>query len=204
MKVGLVIPTGGSQVHVDFAKSLLELVTHSDDHFVFINPRSSLVPVARNRGVTEALNNEVDYLLFLDSDMSFPAETAVRLMAAGKDIIGCNYLQRNPPHRSLAFPRGGGKKTHSGGVVEVDRIPTGVMLVRRKVFETLPRPWFFTPVRENGGILGEDYYFCDKAREAGFSVWMDCELSTQVVHWGEMGFRWNGTGCDLTERENDG
>jgi hypothetical protein len=56
---------------------------------------------------------------------------------------------------------------------------TGGMLVRRKVFEALPRPWFEVGQLRTDS-LGEDLWFCKKAGERGFEVWVDWE--TQMGH----------------------
>ena len=100
---------------------------------------------------------------------------------------------RNQPHVSLAVPLGGVKASVEG-VTEVDALPTGMLLIKPHVFETLARPWFATPPNEKLELQGEDYYFCARAKEAGFSIWMDCDLSLQVTHWGDMGFRWTAEG----------
>ena len=52
--------------------------------------------VAKNR---EWLSNEAekigaDWLLWLDSDQTFPADTLLRLLAHGLPLVGANYPQR--------------------------------------------------------------------------------------------------------------
>jgi len=36
-----------------------------------------------------------------------------------------------------------------------------------------------------GEIVGEDYVFCDRAREAGFRIWCDAALSLEIAHLGQ-------------------
>jgi len=59
---------------------------------------------------------------------------------------------------------------------EVDRTGMGMILIKRKVFERMQRPWFAQDPSnfENNpqGCTGEDYYFCKKAQEAGFKIWI--------------------------------
>ena len=54
---------------------------------------------------------------------------------------------------------------------------TGYMMVRRKVFMTMPQPWFeFRWLdKEHSNFEGEDMYFCKKANELGFKLWCDTD-----------------------------
>lgn len=186
MRVVIVMPTG-VMVHAKFAMSLAAMVGCINDIEIGLaNPRSSIIATSRNLGVREALKLNPDYIMFIDSDMSFPKDSLYRLLAADKDIIGCNYLTRNPPHKSLARA----KTSQVSGIAEVDRLPTGMLLIKASVFNALKQPWFAHPIQENGDIGGEDYYFSDKAIEAGYKLFIDVPLSLQIVHWGEVGFAW--------------
>jgi GT2 family glycosyltransferase len=72
------------------------------------------------------------------------------------------------------------------GLTEMKRVPTGCLLIRMTVFEALSEPYFrFLNDEETGEILGEDYVFCDRAREAGFRIWCDAKLSLEIAHIGQ-------------------
>jgi len=53
----------------------------------------------------------------------------------------------------------------------------GFMLVKKGVFETVKWPWFLSTtipfVNRTEIMVTEDIYFCNKAREAGYKVWID-------------------------------
>lgn len=191
IKVCVIIPSA-VMVHMNFALSLVRMVAGSAMSGIKIgclNSRGAYVQRNRFKGVRKAIEFGVDYVLFVDTDMSFPDNALVRLIAADKEIVGANYVRRAPPFDSLAKTNGG----LVSGVIEVEGMPTGLLLVKADVFKKLPEPWF--EVNWNGNdFVGEDYSFCGLAREHGFKIWMDCDLSAQVVHWGEMGFRWTGEG----------
>jgi hypothetical protein len=82
-----------------------------------------------------------------------------------------------------------GPKSDKMGIFEVDRIGTGFYVVRRTVlqamvtkgiavkqstrlpaFKGVTHGFFNNIVSEDGGILSEDYSFCDRVRAAGFAV----------------------------------
>lgn len=193
MKVAIVVPSM-TLVHMRFAMSLVGVAIESRKYaqIMIINTAGGVAAGGRNQGVLRALELDADYVLFLDSDMSFPSNTLVRLLAARKDVVGANYVARGKGHRQLVVPKDN-KEQKAMGVVEVDKLPTGIMLIRTEVFKKLKKPWFIYPAFEDD-IGTEDYPFCDAAREAGYQIYCDIDLSLEVVHWGDVGFRWNAQG----------
>jgi hypothetical protein len=76
------------------------------------------------------------------------------------------------------------------GLVKAKRVATAFMIIRREVFEKLrdAHPeWlyhdekkvgdeviaFFDFALKDGQYIGEDFLFCDRARELGYEVWVD-------------------------------
>jgi hypothetical protein len=53
------------------------------------------------------------------------------------------------------------------------------------VFDKLAKPYFRFEVDDKEQIVGEDYVFCDRAREAGFRIWCDAALSREIGHIGQ-------------------
>lgn len=162
----------------------------------FLNQKGSLVHDGRNNLVAQAQQFKCEWLWFVDSDMSFPAETLVRLMSHKKQIVGCTYARRTLPHDNLCVPLDRKPVNVGGGLIQVDRLPTGCVLIHLDVFKNMKRPYFrFEAVEEDiekgiGPSTGaEDYYFFDQCRKQGFEVWLDVDLSWNVTHWGEAGFK---------------
>lgn len=153
-----------------------------------INNKGSIVAINRNNGIAEAQRLGCSKILFLDSDMTFPADTLERLLAHDKKIVGATYAQRSGLHKNLSKPKGN-ERDDASGLVEVDALPTGCLLIDLSVFEDMPKPYFrfgVNPVTER--ITGEDYNFCDDVRALGHSIWLDVELSWELIHWGESGW----------------
>lgn len=67
----------------------------------------------------------------------------------------------------------------NGGLVEIEASGSAGLLVRRRVFETFPAPWFETGTGITNRV-GEDVNFCRKARAAGNRIW--CDLDTVLGH----------------------
>jgi hypothetical protein len=132
-----------------------------------------------------ALAADADWLLWLDSDQTFPPDTLARLLAAGRPVVGCNIAQRSDPTGPTASRIEDGAlvpvwtdaaKAEQGEIERVDVIGLGVCLVSTALLRALPRPWFrFEPP-------GEDVYFCASLRAAGIHIFVDHGLSWEVGH----------------------
>ncbi|GAA0545674.1 glycosyltransferase involved in cell wall biosynthesis [Rhizomicrobium palustre] len=185
-KIAVAYPSG-DMVHADFALALagMCLSVHPLD-VTIINTKSSIVAEARNMAVENAREAGADYLLFLDSDMIFPQTTLYQLLVHQRDIVGAVYTKRVAPYDLLGTMLPDAAAPTPEGLVEMLRLPTGCLLIKMSVFDVLPRPWFrFLVDEENGGLLGEDYVFCDMARAAGYRLWADFSLSQQLGHIGQ-------------------
>jgi hypothetical protein len=181
-KVGIVVPSG-DMVHAKFAVCLTGVVqaTQRAD-MVVINPQSSLVATGRQMGVEAALGRECSHILFLDSDMVFPPDTLEILLSHDKPVVGATYVRRKLPsallHRELV-----GEARVGHGLREVARLPLGCTLIQAEVFEELAVP-YFRCTYPNGFEAGEDFWFCDQAREKSFGIWLDANLSRRIGHLG--------------------
>jgi hypothetical protein len=59
-------------------------------------------------------------------------------------------------------------------LIKVDGLGTGMLLIHRDVLKTIEPPWFQFKYDKDGLIeLSEDYYFCEKAKKAGFELFVD-------------------------------
>lgn len=158
-------------------------------HFV----RGSVLPQQRHDLVMVALETECTHALFLDSDMRFPKDTIVRLLAHEEPVVGANYAKRRHPILPTAMTETMEPvfvEPDVDGLVPVAHAGLGVMLVDLDVFRQIPAPWFQIGYHaDSGKYAGEDVYFTALVREHGLSVLVDNTLSREVTHLGEMEFR---------------
>ena len=89
------LPTYSEEVHINFAFSLLDLtraLTDSGSSYEMLHVASSQIVRARNFFANYFLNHpKFTHLLFLDTDMKFPAEAVIKLLAANKALPGVAY-----------------------------------------------------------------------------------------------------------------
>jgi hypothetical protein len=194
--VAIAVPSG-DMVHADFARAYAELCMASAKLALhLITVKSSIVAEARNNGVELAKSRGADFLLFLDSDMLFPPTALFRLLLHRKDIVGATYTKRVAPFDILGTRLDDSPVNPSSDLVEMRRIPTGCLLINMRVFDKLSKPYFRFETDANGTIVGEDYVFCDRAREAGFRIWCDAVMSKEIGHIGQAVYRLPASGLD--------
>lgn len=202
-RVVVIIPSG-EQVHAEF---MMRLVTMScmygvtPDYMIlgYVNQKSSLVHACREGAISNAIKSYKEYnpthYLWLDSDMGFPPQALHKLLSQDKDIIGCDYPMRRHPFHPTASLTPDHKKIpfEAQGTIEVAGLGFGFTLIKARVFDELKSPHFAAPWGWNEGVdepvvMGEDYYFCNNARQAGFRIWCDYDLSKEIIHYGQASY----------------
>ena len=194
MKITLAVPTNRG-VTPPTLQCLLELVAHGGYEFHIIVPSEGYT-IAENRNYTavQALNNKSEYLLMVDDDMALPLTLLDKLISNGKDICGVAYHPRSETGRTIKYL----DETHAirledpeiksnpkyQDVFECHATGTGIILIKCDVFNKIPRPWFMFEYHDTGQCkLGEDWYFCEKAKKHNIKTHADPTI--KVGHWGE-------------------
>ena len=140
--------------------------------------------------VNEAIKNGGTHILFVDSDMIFPDDTIPRLLAHKKEIVGCQYNKREFPLVKVSKPM---KEESDTELYEAKHNGLGVTLIDLSIFKD-PKfgigvdgkrsAWFsFGRDSEGALVMGEDAWFANVARDAGYSTWIDPTF--KVLHCGE-------------------
>ncbi len=175
-------------VNSKFTYDLVNLVKESPDT-AFAISEGSLLPNLRSLLVKAAQKAGATHILFIDSDMRFPADTVKRLLAHNVDIVGANCKQRTQNEWTA---RKDGKFISSEGktgLEEVDTLGFGVTLIKLSVFEKLSEPYFHTPFdTQERKHVGEDVYFSTIVKESGLKIFIDHDISKQVKHAGLVEF----------------
>lgn len=160
--------------------------------------KSAILPLAglpfdhaRNALVKEMIRVNYDWIFFLDDDVLPPPDAFEKLRAHGKLAASGLYFRRTLPlipvalHDTMPYPSPIGGYL-PGQQIEVDLVGAGCLLLHKKIFETLPKPWFEwrrdredLPERER---VSEDFAFCRKLREYGVKILLD--TSVECTHMG--------------------
>lgn len=164
----------------------------------------TLIFTQREKLVDEALEWGADYVLWIDSDMRFPANTIEIMLARDVPILGVNATTRREPvmptAMNLKLDRSDNEvkqvwtKIESRGkqgIEQVTAVGFGVTLIKTDVFKKVPKPWHDVIWTDHGNVIGEDVSFCVKCLEQDIPVFVDHELSMHIGHIGTKTFGWD-------------
>lgn len=207
-KIVFAIPSYDCTLHLETVGAIIsageELRKAGIQWGIIYQGGSSIVSRARNSLVDGFLEIEdATDLVFIDSDVTFEAEELLTLIAWGeiKDIVAGAYRLKRDDVRYPIHPvideRGSIvlDEEHKH-LIKVTGAATGFMLIKRHVFEIMKEKLdipmckdlsrgetatFFHFAINGDQYVGEDIYFCRKAAEAGFDVWVDPHLTLTHV-----------------------
>lgn len=176
------------------------------------------IDMPRSMAATMFMKSTNTHMMFVDDDLAFPPDLIAKLIECDLDIVAVPYRRKQPD--SIYVMRMFGEmeqKTDNPALIQVHDIGTGLMLIKREVFEALGDKveWvneyghsgqvgmFFRhqvvdllPDEGNGKCyMSEDLYFCRLARESGFKIWAYVDAPT--AHFGNIGF--GGNYADVLE-----
>lgn len=169
-----------------FVRSLVEMKKQGSVQHGFIS--CSLVYKARNDLAEAALNEGADFVLWLDSDMTFPDTLMEDLLKdmEGRDIVCGLFHMRQPPYKPALY-----KKLRKGMTPDENESEDYLDHPAEEIFEVegcgfacvMTRATVLKEIRDRYHELfapmpgyGEDLSFCIRARAMGYRIWCDPRL----------------------------
>ena len=204
MKVAICVPCRDS-VMSGFCFDLAKLVGYhsrnTDDEIIILQMSGTLIFSQRETLADQALAEGAEAILWIDSDMRFPADTLEVMLSRNVPILGVNATTRREPVLPTAMQLHMGQDdTHTWekvesrgkeGVEQVTAVGFGVTLTRADVFKTMAKPWFDILWTAAGEIIGEDVHFCIKAQDFGIDSYVDHDLTPLIKHIGIKEYGWD-------------
>ena len=181
MKIMIAVPCM-DQVPVPFCQSLALLEKVGECTLAM--KAGSLIYTSRNDLALRAVQSDMDYVFWMDSDMQFPPDTLVRMVDVltknDLDILTGLYFRRVPPYSPVLFDRLEMRrnicswsefKELPDHLFEIGGCGFGCVLMSTEVFLSVQAKHgnMFAPIGNNG----EDIAFCIRARDCGYKIWCD-------------------------------
>jgi hypothetical protein len=162
--------------------------------------RGTYIAEGREMCLRAAIAAKSDYLVFIDTDITFPTDGIRKLIELKKDIVGGNYHEKRLPLQSTVKLKDfEGKHVFYQGAADLPDAPfiaaavaTGFMAINLERLQQCMAPPYFAidaegrPWRAGHGTTdgpGEDIAFCIRANQAGMEVW--CDPTIKLGHLGE-------------------
>lgn len=219
IKLFIATPAYGHTVNTCYMNSILKFVKAAQNHetlnisvSMHLQPGIALITQARNNCVSNFLNSDCTHMLFIDSDIGFEPEAIFRLI--NKDVPLCltpypvkGYGKNNELQFIMHFKKEETIRIEEDGFIEVEAGPTGFMMMKRELFDTLiemypnkktfnrqlidaeitsmDKNWytFFECTQDpDSGYLGEDISFCKLWTKINGKIYAD--IKTSLIHFG--------------------
>lgn len=142
---------------------------------------------ARNLMVKQAIDEEFDYLFFVDDDVLIPRNALVQLIHHKADIAGGFYYRKYFPLESCGMHV---DEENVPSVIENFKfgdiihntlvLPSGCTLIKVSLLKEIEAPWYRTCTVNNRPAITEDTYLCQKIRDLGHDIITD--LGVQCIH----------------------
>ena len=161
--------------------------------------RSAYVHLNRNMASMDAVKHNVDYLLFIDSDIKWTPKDVEKLIELNKNVASGVYISRLPlinnerVIQAYYYIENEGYRPLSCLPKEprkVDAVGAGFLLIKKKVIEhlwakreRLGYPFDLMYCREvkckpgsGTDLIGEDFAFCWRIKKMGYELWLHPEV----------------------------
>jgi len=170
-----------------------------DVEFIGVTERT-LIHSARNILANTFVKTDCEWAFWMDSDMDLPVDVIPYMIEKAKQLgakflTGVYYQRKGEQHLPVIWRKApelvDGRKVEplAGDLhhfvippettpIRVDVCGFGCVLTHRELFEKIPKPYF-----DIQNDLSEDFYFCIKAKAAGFELWAD--PSFECGHFGD-------------------
>lgn len=193
MKIFIAVPTFES-ISPETFKSIYGL-NPCGHWLVFDYVRGYDCATARNNIAKQAIAEEADYVLMIDSDILVPSDAIVNFLDDPKDVcLGfsahrntsniyegktsmcklidgeTDYISQYTGSEVIALRESGKFKVqiHGGGM--------GTAFIKTDVFRRIEPPWFYWTNYPNGDVLSEDLYFCEQCHKANIPIYADTRV----------------------------
>jgi hypothetical protein len=138
--------------------------------------------IARYKLSKHLLESDFTHLLMMDSDHRHPHDIVQRLARwplnySNVQIAGGLCFRRGEPFDPCAFVYKDGHYRRlaewPSGLVQVDALGTGAILIARQVFETIPPPWYDYKYEDLEGWPGTDMSFARYCEQYHIGQYLD-------------------------------
>lgn len=159
-----------------------------------IAAQASCLSQARQSALTKAIQGNFTHWLSLDDDMMFPADIIDKMIVHDVPVVTANYRRKNAKQvRGVCMDLDGNEINSTGkrGLQKIGWMGGGMFLADIEKIKHIPAPHFeviWCPERQD--YFDQDNYFSAKLRNYGCEMWLDHDLSQEIIHVGDYHFSW--------------
>jgi FkbM family methyltransferase len=189
-KILIAIPTNKNIEPTTF-KAIYDLIVPDGYETTFQYFHGYVIDQIRNLICDWSVRNGFDYVLCVDSDISFEPDTLVKMLSHNVDMVTGVYRQRLPNSVVEIYDTNlqhmPYDKVISKPFQKIGACGFGCVLVKTSVFTIIGYPQFkYHSALDHSNTFSEDIDFCKKANEKGIIIY--CDSTIRCGHWGTVNY----------------
>jgi hypothetical protein len=162
-----------------------DLVVAIQQGTIIEEARNAMITGGDCQAIHQTLDKRYSHWLFIDHDVGFTAKNIDQLLAHDKDVVSGAYRPKaNPDNFVAGMCDEFGRVTEYSlstvqGLMPVDWVGAGFLLVKREALEKSEYPWYWKTVHYAGNRaipVGEDVYFCLNLKRNLIDIWLDADV----------------------------
>jgi hypothetical protein len=192
-------------VYANHMQFIFDLGRRSDHKIALFTPSRMSIDRMRNGAAKFAVDQDFDYLCFVDDDVIVPPGSITQLIEADQDIVAAWTIIRGHPFENMFFdkhPDNNGSlvnvKTADLDMTQLVRPVAAVgfsyVLIKVSHLKKVNPPYFIT-----GAYNTEDIYFCMKSKMQVPDVKIAVHLGVETMH--KVGYEFVGPGNQQSYRD---
>lgn len=179
-RILIAIPTA-KNVETETFKSIYNLIIPEGHKADFQYFYGYSIQQIRNLLVDYSVKNNYEYTFCVDSDISFDPDTLVKMLNHNVDMVSGVYRQRLPnniveiyDYQLKNMPI---ENVMSSNFHEIGACGFGCVLINNRIIKGMEYPHFvYMSALDHKDTFSEDIYFCKKAREKGYKIYVDSTI----------------------------
>lgn len=199
-RVLVATPTLDGKLDVWYTISLIETLRHESSINYEIYPiffsYDSLIQRSRNGAVKIALENDFDFLFFIDSDVEWTPSDFYKILEHEEDIVAGALIKKDLENEdyTIKILNETLVTNENLSLIDADAVGTGFLKISKRALQTL---WEISPsytsleqefrmifnvgIDDDGTLISEDYFMCKKWKSIGEKVWVDPKVNCNHV-----------------------
>lgn len=196
-KVVIATPSLDGRVEATYAYFLAETVRLGMQNGIAFLPlmvlREALIQQARNDLFAMAYKADADDVIWVDSDIAWEPQHALRLLSHDVDVVGGTYRRKDDAESYVVKCRRENLQIGPTGLIEVEALGCGFLRMSRRAVSHLwdvstaykskgdERRWVFDVRPFKGEVVSEDVGACLRLHDDGIPVYLDPAITCHHV-----------------------
>lgn len=195
--VVIATPSIEGRLDAPYVYALTETIKAGAKHDIEFMPlfviRDALIQNARNDLLAMAYQSPATDMLWIDSDIVWKPEQALRLLSHPVDVVGGTYPHKHEAESYVVKADPAALVADANGLMKVHGLGCGFLRMSRKamthLWDTSPaytlhgkeRRWAFDVRPMRGELISEDIHVCMRLAEGGMPTFLDPSITCDHI-----------------------